>query len=107
MSDLQEFLKSKVIANTYAGKEVSLTEINPMLKPFQRDVVRWAVAKGRAAIFLDTGLGKTFAQLEWARLLGEKTLILAPLSVARQTVREGKKISIDVQYVRSQAEATA
>jgi DNA modification methylase len=59
---------------------------------------------GRSAIFLDTGLGKTFIQLEWARLMGERTLIIAPLSVARQTVREAKKIEIKVKYVRHQSE---
>jgi len=73
-----------------------------MLFDFQRDVTFWAIKKGKAAVFLDTGLGKTFIQLEWARLLNEKTLIIAPLSVAKQTVREALKISIDVNYVRSQ-----
>jgi DNA modification methylase/superfamily II DNA or RNA helicase len=100
----QDFLKTKRIANVFHGKEISTNDVHPMLFPFQRDVVRWAVGKGRAAIFLDTGLGKTFVQLEWARLMGEKTLIVAPLSVARQTVREGKKIGIDVQYARHQNE---
>lgn len=75
-----------------------------MLFPFQKDVVRWATLKGRCAAFLDTGLGKTFVQIEWARLTGENTLIVAPLSVARQTVREGKKIGREVRYVRGQSE---
>jgi superfamily II DNA or RNA helicase len=64
------------------------------------------VRKGRAAIFLDTGNGKTFIQVEYARLMGQNTLIIAPLSVARQTVREGAKIGVEVRYVRSQAEVT-
>ncbi len=75
-------------------------EPNALLFPFQRDLVRWAVRKGRAALFADTGLGKTFMQLEWARLLGERTLIVAPLSVARQTVAEGRKLGLDVTYSR-------
>ena len=74
---------------------------------FQRDVTFWAIKKGRAAVFLDTGLGKTFIQLEWARLLNEKTLIIAPLSVAKQTVREALKISIDVNYVRNQGQVNS
>ena len=45
-------------------------DVNPILFPFQRDLVRWAVRKGRAALFADTGLGKTFMQIEWARLIG-------------------------------------
>ena len=72
-----------------------------MLFPFQRDVTLWALRKGRAAIFLECGLGKTFIQLEWARVLGVRTLIVAPLSVARQTVREAQKIGIAVHYTRS------
>jgi DNA modification methylase len=75
-----------------------------MLFGWQRDVVVWAARKGRCAVFLDTGMGKTFIQLEWARAMDVKTLIIAPLSVARQTVREAKKIGADVLYVRSQAE---
>ncbi|MFA5785287.1 MAG: DNA methyltransferase [Phycisphaerae bacterium] len=102
----KDFIKTKRVMNSFHGKDISVDDVHPMLFPFQKDVVRWAVGKGRAAIFLDTGLGKTFVQLEWARLMGVKTLIVAPLSVARQTVREGKKIDIDVQYVRHQSEVT-
>jgi len=69
-------------------------------------VVVWSARKGRSAVFLDTGLGKTFIQLEWARMLGERALIIAPLSVARQTCREGSKIGLTVKYVRSQDEVT-
>jgi len=97
------FLDSKQIRVQTKGKELT-GEIHPLLFPFQHDVVRWAVRKGRAAVFLDTGLGKTFIQLEWARLMGETTLIIAPLSVARQTVREAEKIGLSVRYVRSQDE---
>lgn len=97
-----DFLESKRIRNIYHGKEITTNDVNPILFEFQRDITKWAVSKGRAAIFLDTGLGKTFIQLEWARLLDVKTLIVAPLSVARQTVREGKKINIDINYVRHQ-----
>ena len=98
----QDFIEKKRITAQLFGKTISDSDINPILFPFQRDVTRWAVGKGRAAMFLDTGLGKTFCQLEWARLIGEMTLIVAPLSVARQTVREGVKLGIDVVYVRKQ-----
>jgi len=99
-----EFLSGKVVRQIAFGKRIEPSDIHPMLFPFQRDVTTWAGRKGRCAIFLDTGLGKSFAQIEWARLLGEKTLIIAPLSVARQTVREGRKIDLDVHYVRGQDE---
>ena len=92
MSGYAEFLESKRPTVQAIGPEPG--EINPILFPFQRDLVRWAVRKGRAALFADTGLGKTFMQLEWARLTGERTLILAPLAVARQTVREGLDHSV-------------
>ncbi len=97
----EEFLKSKEFKIENKGFEVSNSQIHPILFPFQKDIVMWATKKGRCAIFLDTGLGKTFIQLEWARLIGGTCLIMAPLSVARQTVREAKKINIDCHYTRS------
>jgi DNA modification methylase len=70
----------------------------------------WALRKGRAAIFADTGLGKTFMQVEWARIVCEHTgrpvLIVAPLSVARQTIREARKIAVNVHYTRSGEDLT-
>ena len=101
------FLESKVIRAQTVGKEVDPKDIHPKLFPFQRDVTVWAIRRGRAAIFLDTGLGKSFCQLQWSRIIGENTLIIAPLSVARQTVREGRKIDIEVRYVRHQNEVTS
>lgn len=98
------FLKSKQYKLNSVGKEINKTDINPLLFEFQKDIVKWAVKKGKCAIFLDTGLGKTFAQLEWARLLGGTCLIFAPLSVAKQTIREAKKIDISVNYVRNKDE---
>lgn len=72
---------------------------------FQRDCVLWALHRGRAALFLDTGLGKTITQLTWAYNIQEycdkPVLILAPLCVAQQTVREGKKFGIESKYIRS------
>lgn len=73
---------------------------------FQSDITRWALRRGRAAIFADTGLGKTLMQLEWARSAGERCLIFAPLAVAKQTERESHKWGIDCRYVRSQADVT-
>ncbi|HHV41337.1 MAG TPA: DEAD/DEAH box helicase [Clostridiaceae bacterium] len=96
-----DFLESKSFTLKHRGISVADSEINPILYPFQRDIVRWSLRKGRSALFEDCGLGKTFQQLEWARLLGKRTLIIAPLSVAKQTVKEGRKIDIDVHYTRS------
>lgn len=99
-----EFRKQKEYTITNQGRNINRSDIHPMLFEWQKDIVQWACKKGRCAVFLDTGLGKTFIQLEWARLLGEKTLIIAPLSVSRQTVREAKKIGLDIKYVRNQSE---
>lgn len=93
-----DFISGKKFRYTSTGKEISKNDINPILFDFQKDIVKWSVKKGRCAIFLDTGLGKTFIQLEWARLIGGKCLIIAPLSVARQTIREAIKIGIEVNF---------
>lgn len=98
--DYAEFLSNKQYTVGAVGPAVSPDDIHAMLFPFQRDLVRWSIHKGRAAVFADTGLGKTFIQLEWARLIGGRTLIFAPLSVTRQTVTEGRKIGIHVYYTR-------
>jgi hypothetical protein len=79
------------------------------LFPFQREIVRWAVHQGRAAIFADTGLGKTGMQLHWAAAVrahtGRPVLILTPLAVAAQTVREAAKFGIaDVAQVKDASE---
>ena len=87
----------------------AVNPINPILFDFQRDIVKWALKRGSAAIFADCGLGKTFMQLEWAKAIQEHTngdvLILAPLAVAQQTVREAEKLGINyVRYRRSKEE---
>jgi DNA modification methylase len=104
--DYQQFLSSKAHHIQDTGKSISRDSIHPKLFEWQKDIVTWACKKGRCAIFLDTGLGKTFIQLEWARLMDCPTLIIAPLSVARQTVREAKKIDFPLQYVRSASDIT-
>jgi DNA modification methylase len=100
------FLATKRAIAPTVGVEVADSEISRALFPFQRDLTRWALRKGRAALFADTGLGKTRMQIEWARLSGERTLILAPLSVARQTVREAEMLGIEVTYARRQEDAS-
>ena len=99
----EEFLATK----TKSFDPVGLTgdvEINTKLFPFQRDIVRWSLRRGRAAIFADCGLGKTPMQLEWARHIPGDVLILAPLAVAAQTVREGAKFGVPVSYARHRSE---
>jgi len=103
--DYRAFLESKSKFVTHAGITVEPESLHPILKPHQRALTTWALRKGCAAIFADTGLGKSFMQLEWARALNKRTLFLAPLSVARQTVREAAKLDMPLTYARRQADA--
>jgi DNA modification methylase len=106
MSEYQEFLASKQRKPIISGFEVKPEDINEKLFLFQRDIVRWALRLGKAAIFAECGLGKTPMQLEWARHVAKSTkgkvLILAPLAVSAQTVREGAKFGINAVYVQDQ-----
>ena len=76
--------------------------IGPHLYPHQAALVEWALRKGRAAVFADTGLGKTAMQIEWARHVASngRVLILAPLAVAEQTVREADRFGVPMRYLR-------
>lgn len=73
------------------------------LFPHQKDLIRWALSRGRSAIFADTGLGKGPMLLDWARVVSEKgrVLILAPLAVAQQLAREAKRFGSPGEYVRA------
>lgn len=103
MRDYQDFLDSKRMRVPSSGFEP--VEISGKLYPFQVDIVRWACRKGKACVFADCGMGKTAIQLEWARQVhdhnGGIVLVVAPLAVAAQTVREGRKFGIAVQHCRS------
>ena len=101
-----DFINNKTSVIKPSGFEISISELNNKLFDYQKDIVRWALAKGKAAIFADCGLGKTPMQLEWANQIikkyGGKVLILAPLAVANQTNTEGIKFYIDVNICESQ-----
>ncbi|MFA5186825.1 MAG: DNA methyltransferase [Patescibacteria group bacterium] len=107
-ADYREFLLSKLALSETAGFDVPNCEINPMLFPFQRDITRWALQRGRAAIFADCGLGKTPIQMEWAHHVAKRTgkpvLILAPLAVSQQTKREADKFGIVCRVCREASE---
>ena len=102
--EYNEFLKKKQFENVLSGFDIDRNKLHDTLFDFQKDIVRWALKKGKAAIFAMTGLGKTLMQLEWARQVHENTgnnvLILAPLAVASQTVREAQKIDLSVHHIR-------
>ena len=91
-----EFLSSK--ASIIEAQGVPIGDVSPVLFDWQAQIVRWALKRGRAAIFADCGLGMSFMQLEWARHIGKRVLIVAPLSVAQQTIAEGQKLGVTVAY---------
>lgn len=108
MIDYADFLKTKERKDKSLGFDVSAAAINPALYPFQNHLVRWALKRGRAALFEDCGLGKTPQQLEWARIVAAETskpvMIFAPLAVAEQTAREGTKFGIPTHVCREQGD---
>lgn len=107
----EEFIANKSIAVMSTGIKVDKSELNPMLFEFQKDIVRWALGKGKAAIFADCGDGKTAMQLEWAEQIrtrtGGKVIVIAPLAVSQQTEREGQKFGIKVNICENMQDVTA
>lgn len=104
--DYDAFLRAKALKSPSAS--VPHGDTHPALFAYQAAIVRWALAKGRAALFCGTGSGKTFMQLEWARhvaLTGGRVLLLAPLAVAHQTVAEADRFGISAVYAKTPADA--
>jgi len=99
-----EFVASKRLKFEPVGFDTQF-EINPMLFDWQADIVRWALRRGRAALFEDCGLGKSFQQIEWAQHVhmqtGGNVLILAPLAVSQQTIREAAKLGYTIHLCKT------
>ena len=95
----QEFIANKSFRHVEAGFDAG--ELLYGLFDYQEPIVRWALKRGKAAIFADTGLGKTIMQLAWADKVAKHTgcpvLVLAPRAVSNQTIEEGAKYGIEVQ----------
>jgi hypothetical protein len=93
----KEFLKTK--ADMGASDGFPVVSIPDMAFPFQRSLIEWSCAKGRAALFADCGLGKTIMQLTFAdnatRQTAKHSLVLTPLAVAAQTITESEKFGIE------------
>jgi hypothetical protein len=103
--DYERLLADKAVAAPLAGLE-DIPDLNPAMFPHQRDVTEFLLRVGRGAAFLDTGLGKSLIALEWGRVVAEYTgrpvLMLAPLAVAPQHVREARKFGLEARVVASQ-----
>ena len=97
MSDYTNFLARKAIIDPMTGIE-NVPELPSCLFPHQRDIVAWALRRGRAALFAGTGLGKSLMELAWGQVVnahtGKPILHLAPLAVSNQMVREASKFGI-------------
>lgn len=109
MSSYESFIQNKRSTMPPSGFVVERDQLHDSLFDFQKDIVRWALRRGRAAIFAGTGLGKTRMQIEWAmnvhRQTGGDILLIAPLAVAAQTIREGVVLGYEITMCRSQDDA--
>lgn len=107
MDAYAEFLARKALIDPPTGLE-HVPDLPSVMFPFQRDICAWALRRGRAALFAGTGLGKSLMELAWANAVADATggmvLILAPLAVATQLVREAEKFGLPARLVRSQAD---
>lgn len=95
----KEFLKTKELQTIQAGFDVDKETLNKKMFPFQRDITAWALKKGKCAVLIGCGCGKTIIQLEWANQIYKREkkniLIVAPLSVVNQTAREAEKFEVE------------
>ena len=106
MQDYLKFLHSKMEIAKETGFDVSIDEISAVLKPHQRDAVRWAIKGGRRALFESFGLGKTIQQLEWCRIISKRinkqALIICPLGVKQEFSHDAIMLGMEPPiYVRN------
>lgn len=105
----QEFLRTKQLKIINSGFDVDRDTLSDKLFEFQKDIVQWALKKGKSCVFSDCGTGKTIMQLEWAENVykntGGNVLIVAPLNVVQQTSRiEAEKFGYAVNPCRTQSD---
>ena len=100
-----DFLANKATIDPNTGL-TDIPPLNPMLYEHQKDMVTWALRRGRAALFADCGIGKGPMQMEWADKQPHECIIAAPLAVAHQFVREAQKFGIDLAYAKDQSQVT-
>ena len=109
IQEYRKFIASRAVKGLDRGFEPRA--INPMAKRHQEVALEFALTRGKSAAFLDTGLGKSFIELEFARQCAEETgkpsLILTPLAVTGQMVQEGNKFNIEARKIREQSEVGA
>ena len=103
-----DFLRQKIRLADFAGFDVADEDINPILKPHQRAIVRWAVRGGCRAIFAAFGLGKSVMQIEVLSLIqkfaGGPVLICLPLGVRQEFRRDGEMLGVSFKFIRTPEE---
>lgn len=108
MSAYVDFLRKKIRLADFAGFDIDDSEINPILKPHQRDIVKWAVRGGCRAVFAAFGLGKSVMQIEILRLIqkhaGGSVLVCIPLGVRQEFRRDGVMLGVTFKFIRTAAE---
>lgn len=108
--DYAEFLRQKIKMANFSGFKVELAALHECLFPLQRDIVRWAVLGGNRAIFAKFGLGKSVMQCEWLRQIiqsaGGAGLIVCPLGVRQELIRDAAMLGIELLFIRSASEMT-
>lgn len=107
--DYGDFLKGKIRLALVSGLPITHDDVNPILKPHQRDIVVWAARGGKRAIFAAFGLGKSVIQIEILRLVcavvAGRGLIVLPLGVRQEFRRDGKMLGVDIKFIRRIEEA--
>lgn len=106
----EDFLAGKQHIPPSCGFEVDKPAMNIHMFEWQKDITRWALRKGRAALFEECGNGKTIQQLEFADQVAKRegmpVLIVAPLTVGAQTLREAQKFGYSAAICRTQDDVT-
>ena len=107
LADYYAFLRAKKRSALMKGLH-EVPELNSSMFDYQANVTDFLLRAGCGAAFLDTGLGKSLIELEWARVMvahtGKPVLMLAPLAVGPQHVREGQRFGIEAKYIRTPGE---
>ena len=109
--DYLTFVQDKVAVASGTGFQISESDLHPILMPHQRDIVLWAVRGGNRAVFANFGLGKSVMQCEWTRHIQRNaqgpSLIVCPLGVRQELMRDARMLGIELQFVRRPDEMTA
>lgn len=104
IQDYRAFLERKKTAIPESGFDIDENKLNPLLFPFQKYCIKRALKCGKYALFENTGLGKTFQQIEWSKQViahnGDgRVIIIATLAVVGQTIAEGRKFGYDIYRI--------